>query len=97
MKQSALYDVIVRPVITEKATLLSEHNQIVFRVRPDATKPMVREAVEKLFNVKVASVNMIRRKGKVKRFRGVIGRQVSEKKAVVTLQEGHSLDVTTGL
>jgi large subunit ribosomal protein L23 len=91
------YDVIVAPVITEKATLASEHNQIVFRVADNATKPEIKQAVEALFNVKVKSVNTLVRKGKIKRFRGIRGRQRSFKKAIVTLVEGHAIDVTTGL
>lgn len=97
MKQSELYDIIVAPVITEKATLASENNQVIFKVAPYATKPQIREAVERLFNVKVKAVNTISRQGKIKRFRGVRGKQNDIKKAVVTLQEGSSIDVTTGL
>ncbi len=91
------YDVIVSPVITEKATNLSEHNKVVFRVRKDATKPQIKEAVEKLFDVKVKSVNTLVTKGKVKLFRGTRGQRSDVKKAVVTLQEGHTIDITTGL
>jgi large subunit ribosomal protein L23 len=91
------YDVIVSPVITEKATTLSEHNKVVFRVRPDATKPQIKEAVEKLFDVKVKSVNTLVTKGKVKMFRGTRGQRSDVKKAVVTLEEGQTIDVTTGL
>jgi large subunit ribosomal protein L23 len=91
------YDVIVSPVITEKATTLSEHNKVVFRVAPDATKPAIKEAVERLFDVKVLSVNTLVTKGKEKIFRGRRGRRSDVKKAVVTLAEGHSIDVTTGL
>jgi len=91
------YDVILAPMITEKATMASEHNKVVFKVRREATKPQIKDAVEKLFDVKVTAVNTLVRKGKVKRFRGVIGRQGDVKKAVVTLAEGHSIDVTTGL
>ncbi len=91
------YDVIVSPVITEKATTLSEHNKVVFRVRSDATKPQIKEAVEKLFDVKVKSVNTLVTKGKVKMFRGTRGQRSDVKKAVVTLQEGQTIDVTTGL
>jgi large subunit ribosomal protein L23 len=91
------YDVILSPVITEKATLASEHNQVVFKVARTATKPQIKEAVEKLFDVKVRSVNTLVRKGKVKAFRGSIGEQSDVKKAVVTLEEGHRIDVTTGL
>jgi large subunit ribosomal protein L23 len=91
------YDVIVSPVITEKATTLSEHNKVVFRVRKDATKPQIKEAVERLFDVKVVSVNTLLTKGKVKMFRGRRGQRSDVKKAVVTLAEGQSIDVTTGL
>ena len=91
------YDVIVSPVITEKATALSEHNKVVFRVRPDATKPQIKEAVEKLFDVKVKSVNTLVTKGKVKLFRGNRGQRSDVKKAVVTLEAGQSIDITTGL
>ena len=91
------YDVIVSPVITEKATMLSEHNKVVFRVRKDATKPQIKEAVERLFDVKVKSVNTLVTKGKVKMFRGKRGQRSDVKKAVVTLEEGQAIDVTTGL
>ena len=91
------YDVIVAPVITEKATTASEHNQVVFMVAPKATKPQIKEAVEKLFDVKVKSVNTIVRKGKTKVFRGSFGSQSDSKRAIVTLEEGHRIDVTTGL
>lgn len=91
------YDTIVAPVITEKATMASENNQVVFKVARTATKPEIKQAIEALFDVKVKSVNTLNRKGKVKRFRGITGRQKAIKKAIVTLQEGHSIDVTTGL
>jgi large subunit ribosomal protein L23 len=91
------YDVIVSPVITEKSTNASEYNKVVFKVRLDATKPQIKDAVEKLFDVKVKGVNTIVRKGKVKSFRGVIGTQSNTKRAIVTLEEGHRIDVTTGL
>jgi large subunit ribosomal protein L23 len=91
------YDVIVSPVITEKATLASEHNQVIFRVAPHATKPQIKEAVEKLFDVKVKHVNTLIRKGKVRNFRGRRGMLSDVKKAIVTLEEGHRIDVTTGL
>jgi large subunit ribosomal protein L23 len=91
------YDIIRAPVITEKATILSERNKVVFRVPLDATKPQVKEAIEKLFKVKVAAVNTIVQKGKAKRFRGQPGKRGDTKKAIVTLVEGHSIDVTTGL
>jgi large subunit ribosomal protein L23 len=92
-----LYDVIVAPVITEKATALSEQNKVVFKVAPNATKPQIKEAVEKLFGVKVTGVNTLVTKGKTKIFRGMRGRRSDVKKAVVTLAEGESIDVTTGL
>ena len=91
------YDVIVAPVITEKATTLSEHNKVVFKVARTATKPQIKAAIEKLFDVKVKSVNTIVTEGKVKVFRGRLGQRPDVKKAVVTLEEGHSIDVTTGL
>ena len=91
------YDVIVAPVITEKATMLSEHNKVVFKVAKTATKPQIKAAIEKLFDVKVKSVNTIVTEGKVKMFRGRPGQRSDVKKAVVTLDEGHSIDVTTGL
>ena len=91
------YDTIISPVITEKSTSASEHNKVVFRVAQQATKPEIKAAVEALFNVKVATVNTLNRKGKSKRFRGVAGRQKDVKRAIVTLAEGHSIDVTTGL
>jgi large subunit ribosomal protein L23 len=91
------YDVIVSPVITEKATLASEQNKVVFNVARTATKPQIKAAVEGLFDVKVDAVNTLVRKGKTRTFRGVRGRQSDVKKAVVTLAEGHKIDVTTGL
>jgi large subunit ribosomal protein L23 len=91
------YDVIVSPVITEKATVASEHNKVVFKVGINATKPQIKEAVEKLFDVKVKAVNTLVRKGKTKAFRGSLGTQSPTKKAIVTLEEGHRIDVTTGL
>jgi large subunit ribosomal protein L23 len=91
------YDVIVSPVITEKATTASENNQVIFKVAKTATKPQIKEAVEKLFDVKVKAVNTLVRKGKTRSFRGVAGRLSDTKRAVVTLEEGHRIDVTTGL
>jgi len=91
------YEVVRRPVITEKGTLGSEHNQVTFRVAMDATKPEIKKAVESLFKVKVKAVNTLRVKGKVKRFRGQLGRRAHYKKAIVTLAEGQSIDVTTGV
>ena len=97
MSTEQYYDVIRAPVITEKATIASENNQIIFRVAIDADKKVIKEAVEALFDVKVKAVNTLRRKGKAKRFRGIPGRQNEVKKAIVTLEDGHSIDVTTGL
>jgi len=91
------YDVLVAPIITEKATLASENNQVVFQVAPGATKPEIKSAVEALFSVKVKKVSTLIRKGKTKRFRGIKGKQSDVKKAVVTLEEGQTIDVTTGL
>ena len=91
------YDTILSPVITEKATMLSEHNKVVFRVAKDATKPQIAEAIESLFKVSVVKVNTINVKGKTKRFRGRVGQRSDVKKAIVTLAEGQSIDITTGL
>jgi large subunit ribosomal protein L23 len=91
------YDIIISPVITEKATVASEHNQVIFNVARKATKPQIKEAVEKLFDVKVTAVNTLVRTGKFKRARGFAGYQSDVKKAIVTLAEGHRIDVTTGL
>jgi len=93
----AHYDIIRKPVITEKATMASEANAVVFEVAMSASKPQIREAVESLFNVKVRAVNTTVTKGKTKRFRGVAGRRRDVKKAYVTLAEGNTIDVTTGL
>lgn len=95
--KAALYDVIRKPVITEKATMASEHNALVFEVSMDSNKPLIKEAVETLFSVKVKAVNTTVTKGKTKRFRGKPGRRADVKKAYVTLEEGHMIDVTTGL
>ena len=95
--KSELYDVIRKPVITEKATMASEANGLVFEVAIDANKPLIKEAVETLFNVKVKAVNTTVTKGKVKRFRGQLGTRKDVKKAYVTLEDGHMIDVTTGL
>ena len=91
------YDVILSPVITEKATLLSEQNKVVFRVAPDSTKDEIAAAIEELFKVKVTKVNTLNVKGKTKRFRGRPGRRSDVKKAIVTLAEGQSIDISTGL
>ena len=97
MSNISHYDVIVSPVITEKTTMASEHNQVVFKVAKNATKPEIKKAVESLFGVKVKAVNTLVRKGKVKRFRNIVGKQSDFKKAIVTLVDGESIDVTTGL
>jgi large subunit ribosomal protein L23 len=90
-------DVILSPVVTEKSTMGSEHNQVTFRVPLSATKPEIKAAVETLFKVKVRGVNTIRQAGKTKRFRGILGKRPDFKKAVVSLAEGHSIDITTGI
>lgn len=97
MSNLSHYDVIVSPVITEKTTMASEHNQVVFKVAKNATKPEIKKAVEGLFGVKVKAVNTLVRKGKVKVFRGIKGKQSDFKKAIVTLVDGETIDVTTGL
>ena len=97
MIKHTAYDIIRSPAITEKSTLVSEANQIIFNVAKEATKPDIKSAVESLFNVKVKAVNTLVRKGKKKTFRGRRGRQSDVKKAIVTLEEGHTIDVTTGL
>jgi len=91
------YDVIIAPVITEKATMGSEYNKVMFKVARTATKPQIKEAVEKLFDVKVKSVNTLIREGKIKAFKGRMGQQSDVKRAIVPLEEGHRIDVTTGL
>ncbi len=95
--KAALYDVIRKPLITEKATMASEAGAVVFEVAIDANKPLIKEAVETLFGVKVKAVNTSITKGKVKRFRGQLGKRKDVKKAYVTLEEGNTIDVTTGL
>jgi len=91
------YDVIVSPAITEKSTVASEHNQVIFNVAKKASKPEIKAAVEALFGVKVTAVNTLVRKGKLKRFRATVGRQSDFKRAIVTLADGNSIDVSTGL
>lgn len=91
------YDKVVAPIITEKSTILSEQNKVVFRVPLEATKPEIKDAIEALFKVNVISVNTVVQKGKTKRFKGVLGRRNDIKKAVVTLKDGQSIDVATGL
>ena len=95
--QANHYDIIRRPLITEKATMASESGAVVFEVAPEATKPAIKEAIEGLFGVKVKAVNTTITKGKQKRFRGQLGRRKNVKKAYVTLEEGNTIDVTTGL
>ncbi len=97
MTREEMYDIIRGPVITEKATMASEHNQVVFRVPLTASKPEIKTAVETLFQVRVTAVNTLIQKGKTKRFRGIKGRRSDVKKAIVTLVEGDRIDVTTGL
>lgn len=91
------YDIILSPVVTEKSTQGSMWNQVTFRVDPKASKPEIKQAVEDLFKVKVTKVNTLNQDGKVKRFRGRLGRRSNVKKAIVTLAEGHTIDVTTGV
>ena len=97
LTREQMYQTILSPVITEKSTLGSEHNQVTFKVPLEATKPEIRAAVEGLFEVKVKSVNTLRQNGKNKVFRGRRGRRSDFKKAIVRLEEGHSIDVTTGV
>jgi len=96
-EKDQLYGVILSPVITEKATRGSEHNQVTFRVRKDAPKPLIKAAIEGLFNVKVTGVNTTNMLGKTKRFKGHLGHRSDFKKAIVTLAEGQTIDVTTGI
>ena len=91
------YDTLLAPIITEKSTLVAEENKIIFRVPLTATKPDIKEAVQTLFKVEVTKVNTILVKGKTKRFRGQLGRRSDFKKASVTLKDGQSVDITTGL
>lgn len=92
-----MYDILLAPVITEKATMGSEHGQVTFKVALDATKPEIKDAVEAIFGVQVKAVNTLRLKGKTKRFRGYKGRRSDIKKAIVTLAEGQTVDVTAGV
>jgi large subunit ribosomal protein L23 len=93
----AAYGVILSPVVTEKSTMGSQHNQVTFRVPLTATKPAIKAAVEKLFKVEVKAVNTLRHRGKTKRFQGRLGKRSDTKKAIVSLAEGQSIDVTTGV
>lgn len=97
LSRERMYDIVRAPVITEKSTMGAEHNQVTFKVPLEASKPEIKVAIETLFSVKVKAVNTLRQKGKVKRFRGIRGRRSDFKKAFVTLEEGHSIDVTTGV
>ena len=97
MTKFSNYDVIRSPIVTEKSTLASENGQVVFEVAIDATKPQIKEAVEALFSVKVKAVNTLVRKGKVKRFRQELGTRKDVKKAIVTLVDGQSIDISTGI
>ena len=97
LTRDQMYDIVRAPVVTEKSTMGSEHNQVTFRVPLTANKREVKAAVEGLFKVKVTAVNTIRVKGKLKRFRGELGRRSDYKKAIVTLAEGQKIDVTTGV
>ena len=97
VSKERMYEVIRRPLVTEKSTLGSEHNQVAFEVAIDATKPEIKAALEGLFKIKVKAINTLRQAGKVKRFRGRLGRRIERKKAYVTLEEGHTIDVTTGI
>jgi large subunit ribosomal protein L23 len=97
VNRDRMYEIILAPVITEKTQRISEVNQVVFRVRKEASKPEIKAAIEGLFNVKVEAVNTLNVKGKVKRFRGRVGRRSDVKKAIVTLAAGQSIDVTTGI
>ena len=97
MTKRTAYDVILAPVITEKATLASEANQVIFRVNPQATKPEIKVAIEALFKVKVKAVNTVVRKGKLRVFKGMKAMLSDTKRAIITLEDGYSIDVTTGL
>ena len=97
VSKERMYEVIRRPMVTEKSTMASEHNQVAFEVAMSASKPEIKAVVEALFSVKVKAVNTLRQDGKTKRFRGRLGRRSDFKKAYVTLEEGHSIDVSTGI
>ncbi len=97
MIRESMYDIIRAPVVTEKSTQGSEYNQVTFRVSPNATKPQIKRAVEGLFSVKVTKVNTLNMNGKVKMFKGRPGKRADYKKAIVTLAEGNSIDITTGI
>ncbi len=97
ISQERMYEVIRSPVVTEKSTFISEYNQIVFNVAIDSSKREIKEAIETLFKVKVKNVNTLRQNGKIKRFKGTVGKRPEFKKAFITLEEGNSIDVTTGI
>ena len=97
MNRERMYDIILSPVVTEKSTRISEQNQVTFKVRGDAAKPEIKLAIEGLFNVKVTAVNTMITKGKTKRFKGKNYQRSDVKKAIVTLEAGQSIDVTTGI
>ena len=97
MNKERMYSIILAPVITEKSTLGGEHSQVTFKVANDSTKPEIKQAIEALFDVKVKAVNTLNQKGKIKRFRGRLGKRNDVKKAIVTLEEGQMIDVTTGI
>ncbi len=97
ISKARAYDIVRSPVITEKATMGSEHNQVTFRVPLSASKPEIKAAIEAVFGVKVKAVNTLRQLGKTKRFRGYMGKRSDYKKAIVSLAEGQSIDVTTGV
>ena len=97
LKKDRMYEIVRSPVITEKSTIISEFNQVSFQVPLSATKPEIRAAIEGLFDVKVTSVNTLRQQGKIKRFRGRLGKRNETKKAVITLAEGDTIDITAGV
>ncbi len=97
ISQERMYEVFRSPVVTEKTTFISEYNQIVFNVAIDSNKSEIKQAIEGLFKVKVKSVNTLRQNGKIKRFKGTVGKRPESKKAFVTLEEGNSIDITTGI
>ena len=97
ISKGRMYEIIRAPVITEKSTIISEHNQVSFKVALDATKPEIKAAIEGLFSVNVTAVNTLRQKGKLKRFRGRLGKQSDYKKAIITLADGDSIDITSGV
>ncbi len=97
ISQERIFEIIRSPVISEKSTLISQFNQYVFKVSKTSTKEEIKSSIEKIFNVKVTSVNTLNKNGKIKRFKGKLGKRASTKKAIVTLAEGNSIDLTTGI